>query len=74
MEGYVGDEQELVDRQNRCPDCGRNLEALGEYRDYVHYIPGTDYPCQPRSPLADKIVESMCDRANATISSLLGID
>ena len=30
-----------------CPDCGRDLAALGEYRDYVHYQPNTLTPCLP---------------------------
>jgi len=28
-----------------CSGCGRNLTALGDYRDYVHYIPGTQHQC-----------------------------
>ena len=32
-----------------CPDCGRDLDELREYRDWVHYIPGTDRVCLEES-------------------------
>jgi len=28
MEGYVGDEQEVVDRQSKCPLCGKDQPCL----------------------------------------------
>lgn len=32
---------------NVCPRCGRDLDALVMYSDYVHYIPATTVPCLP---------------------------
>lgn len=34
-----------------CPDCGRDMESLAKYRDFIHYVTGTDRPCFPKETL-----------------------
>lgn len=28
-----------------CPHCGCDLDAMGEYADFTHYMPGTQQVC-----------------------------
>lgn len=58
--------------EDRCPDCGRDLSALGIYRDYCHYIPGTQYICLPyvKIPLVEDMAQEFARRLEETLSRL----
>lgn len=33
--------------EDPCPDCGRDMNSLGMYRDYIHYKPNSKDACLP---------------------------
>lgn len=32
-------------KSDTCPICGLDESSLGVYRDFIHFIPGTNSPC-----------------------------